>query len=151
MNQSLGAYNLPACEVIAIVFMLLGSLNFAFFFLVITGRARQALRSDELKFFLGAVVVVSLLVFGNILPHYDSASHALRDAVFQVTSVISTSGFSTTDYNLWPTFSQTLLLLLMFVGGCSGSSALIAAASSGSPLPLLAETGTTAAGLMYFS
>ena len=63
-----GAYNLPACEVIAIIFMLLGSLNFAFFFLVITGRARQALRSDELKFFLGAVVVVSLLVFGNILP-----------------------------------------------------------------------------------
>ena len=103
--------------------MLLGSLNCAFFFLVITGRARQALRSDELKFFLGAVVVVSLLVFGNILPHYDSASHALRDAVFQVTSVISTSGFSTTDYNLWPTFSQTLLLLLMFVGGCSGSTA----------------------------
>ena len=123
MNQSLGAYNLPACEVIAIVFMLLGSLNFAFFFLVITGRARQALRSDELKFFLGAVVVVSLLVFGNILPHYDSASHALRDAVFQVTSVISTSGFSTTDYSLWPTFSQSLLLLLMFVGGCSGSTA----------------------------
>ena len=117
MNQSLGAYNLPACEVIAIVFMLLGSLNFAFFFLVITGRARQALRSDELKFFLGAVVVVSLLVFGNILPHYDSASHALRDAVFQVTSVISTSGFSTADYNLWPTFSQTLLLLLMFCRG----------------------------------
>ena len=122
-NLSIASYNLPACEVIAIIFMLLGSLNFAFFFLVITGRARQALRSDELKFFLGAVVVVSLLVFGNILPHYDSASHALRDAVFQVTSVISTSGFSTSDYNLWPTFSQTLLLLLMFVGGCSGSTA----------------------------
>ena len=115
MNQSLGAYNLPACEIIAIVFMILGSLNFAVFFLVITGRARQALRSDELKFFLGILGVVSLLVFWNILPLYDTAGHALRDAVFQVTSLISTSGFSTVDYNLWPTFSQTLLLLLMFV------------------------------------
>ncbi len=123
MNQSLGAYNLPACEIIAIVFMILGSLNFAVFFLVITGRARQALRSDELKFFLGILGVVSLLVFWNILPLYDTAGHALRDAVFQVTSLISTSGFSTVDYNLWPTFSQTLLLLLMFVGGCSGSTA----------------------------
>ena len=123
MNQSLGAYNLPACEIIAIVFMILGSLNFAVFFLVITGRARQALRSDELKFFLSVLAVTSLLVFWNILPLYDTAGHAFRDAVFQVTSVVSTSGFSTVDYNLWPTFSQTLLLLLMFIGGCSGSTA----------------------------
>lgn len=67
--------------------------------------------------------MVSLLIFLNIFPLYDDPSHALLDAVFQVTSIISTSGFSTTDYNLWPTFSQTLLVLLMFVGGCSGSTA----------------------------
>lgn len=123
MNASLAAYNLPACEVIAIVFMLLGSLNFAVFFLTLTGRFRQAIHSDELRFFLGAVGAASLFIFLDILPLYDTAGHALRDAVFQVTSVISTSGFSTTDYALWPTFSQTILVLLMFLGGCSGSTA----------------------------
>lgn len=123
MNASLAAYGSAACEVIAIVFMLLGSLNFTLFFLVFTRRAKQALRSDELRFFLSVVGVASLLIFVNILPLYDTPGHALRDAVFQVTSIVSTSGFSTTDYNLWPTFSQTLLVLLMFVGGCSGSTA----------------------------
>ena len=123
MNLSIGAYSLPACEIIAIVFMLLGSLNFALFFLALTGRAKQVIKSDELQFFLLIVAGASLLIFWNILPLYDTAGHALRDAVFQVTSVISTSGFSTTDYNLWPPFAQTILVLLMFVGGCSGSTA----------------------------
>lgn len=122
MNASFAAYN-TACQIIAIVFMILGSLNFAVFFLVITGRAKQALRSDELHFFLGVVAVGSLLVFLNILPLYDSVAVALKDAVFQATSIVSTSGFSTTDYNLWPPFAQTVLVILMFVGGCSGSTA----------------------------
>lgn len=122
-NLSLGGYGLPACEVIAVVFMVLGSLNFLVFFLLCTGRARQILRSDELRFFLWIVLGSSLLIFGNILPLYDTAEHALRDAVFQVTSILSTSGFSTADYTGWPTFSQVLLVLLMFVGGCSGSTA----------------------------
>lgn len=122
VNASFAAYN-TACQIIAIVFMILGSLNFALFFLTISGRVRQALKSDELRFFLGTVGVGSLLVFLNILPMYESAGAALKDAVFQVTSIVSTSGFSTTDYNLWPSFSRTILVLLMFVGGCSGSTA----------------------------
>ncbi len=122
MNASFAAYN-TACRIIAIVFMILGSLNFALFFLVLTGRGKQALHSDELRFFLGVVAVASLLVFLSILPLYDSLGRALLDAVFQVSSVISTSGFCTTDYNLWPPFAQTILLLLMFIGGCSGSTA----------------------------
>ena len=121
MNASFAAYN-TACQIIAIVFMILASLNFALFFMVVTGRARQAFRSDELKFFLAAIAVGSLLVFWNILPLYDNLGRALLDAVFQVASIISTSGFCTADYNLWPPFAQTLLLLLMFVGGCSGST-----------------------------
>ena len=121
-NASFAAYN-SACQIIAIVFMILGSLNFALFFLAVSGRIRQALKSDELRFFLGAVGVASVLVFLNILPLYKSAGMALKDAVFQVTSIVSTSGFSTTDYNLWPSFSKTILVLLMFIGGCSGSTA----------------------------
>ena len=122
VNASFAAYN-SACQIIAIVFMILGSLNFALFFLTISGRVREAIRSDELRFFLGAVGVGSVLVFLNILPLYDSAGAAAKDAVFQVTSIVSTSGFSTTDYNLWPSFSKTILVLLMFIGGCSGSTA----------------------------
>ena len=122
LNASFAAYN-SVCQVIAIVFMILGSLNFALFFLTVSGRIRQALKSDELRFFLGAVGVASVLVFLNILPLYETAGMALKDAVFQVTSIVSTSGFSTTDYNLWPPFSRTILVLLMFIGGCSGSTA----------------------------
>lgn len=113
----------PACEVIITVFMLLCSLNFAVFFLVLTGRLRQALGSDELRFFLLAVALSSAIVFFNVLPLYESAGHALRDTLFQVSSVVSTTGFSTADFALWPTVSQFVLVLLMFLGGCAGSTA----------------------------
>ena len=122
MNASFAAYN-TTCQIIAIVFMILGSLNFAVFFLLFTGRGKQALKSDELHFFLGVVAVCALMVFVNILPLYDSIGTAFKDALFQVASIVSTSGFSTTDYNLWPPFSQTILVVLMFIGGCSGSTA----------------------------
>ncbi|MBR3752332.1 MAG: TrkH family potassium uptake protein [Ruminiclostridium sp.] len=122
MNASFAAYN-TACQVIAIVFMILGSINFTMFFLAFTGRGKQVWKSDELRFFLGSVAVASALLFVSILPLYDSAGTALKDAVFQATSIISTSGFCTTDYNLWPPFAQVVLVLLMFIGGCSGSTA----------------------------
>ncbi len=121
-NASFAAYN-TACQIIAIVFMILGSLNFALFFLTLSGRIKDAMKSDELRFFLLVAGAASVLVFLNILPLYRSPAEALKDAVFQVVSIQSTSGFSTTDYNLWPAFSRSILVLLMFVGGCSGSTA----------------------------
>ena len=123
MNTSIAAYGLPACEIIITIFMILCSLNFAVFFLVITGRIRQALGSDELRFFLIAVAVAIGLIFVNILPLYESSGRAFLDSCFQVASIISTTGFATTDYTLWPTFSQFILVLLMFLGGCAGSTA----------------------------
>ena len=90
---------------------------------MLTGRVRQALGSDELKFFLLAVVLAVVIVFGNILPMYDTAGHAMRDAWFQVASIVSTTGFATTDFALWPVLPQLILLLLMFLGGCAGSTA----------------------------
>ena len=123
MNLSIAAYDLPVCEVIITVFMFLCSLNFAVFFLVLTGRIRQALKSDELRFFVFAVALASVIIFWDVLPLYDTASHALRDTLFQVVTIVSTAGFSTTDFALWPTLSQAILVLLMFLGGCAGSTA----------------------------
>ena len=123
MNASMAAYGLPACEIIVIVFMLLCSLNFAVFFLILTGRGRQVLGSDELRCFLGVVAVATLLVFLAVLPSYDSAGRALLDSLFQVSSIISTSGFATANYDLWPTLAKIVLILVMFIGGCAGSTA----------------------------
>ena len=123
MNASIASYGNPAAEVVVTVFMFLSSVNFAAYFLLLTGRARQALRSDELRFFLVVCALAVALIFGNILPLYDTPGHALRDAFFQVGTIVSTAGFSTADFNLWPTLSQLVLLLLMFLGGCAGSTA----------------------------
>ena len=123
-NASIAAYNLPACEIICIVFMLLGSLNFAVFFLTVTGRIRQAFRSDELRFFLLSVLFASLLVFCSICHLYDYShlGRAVLDSVFEVVATITTTGFSVADYCAWPIFAQTVLLVLMFFGGCAGST-----------------------------
>ena len=122
-NASIAAYGLPACEIIVTVFMLLCSVNFAVYFLLLTRRLRQALKSDELRFFLCAVLGAVALIFWNLLPAYEAAGHTMRDTWFQVASVVSTSGFSTADFAQWPVLSQLVLIGLMFLGGCAGSTA----------------------------
>lgn len=123
MNMSIASYGLPACEIIITIFMLLCSINFAAFFLVLTGRLRQVLHSDELRFFLIAVAAATAMIFLSVLPLYESTGRAFLDSIFQVSSVVSTTGFSTTDFALWPTLPQFVLILLMFLGGCAGSTA----------------------------
>ena len=122
-NASIAAYGLPACEIIVTVFMLLCSVNFAVYFLLLTRRLKQALKSDELRFFLCAVLGAVALIFWNLLPAYEAAGHTMRDTWFQVASVVSTSGFSTADFAQWPVLSQLVLIGLMFLGGCAGSTA----------------------------
>ena len=121
-NASVGAYGNPAVEIIITVFMLLFSINFAVYFLLITGKIRQALRSDELRFFLAVVALSIVFITVNIAPRYPHLGDAVRASAFQVASIISTSGFSSTDFNLWPEFSRMLLVILMFIGACAGST-----------------------------
>ena len=83
---------------------------------------RQALSSDELRFFVVVVAASSLLIAVNIYHLFGTVGDSLRHAAFQVASVISTTGFASTDFNLWPEFSRTLLVLLMFIGACAGST-----------------------------
>jgi len=124
-NLSIAAYNSPAVEIIVTVFMLLFSVNFGMYFLLICGKWKQALKSDELRFFVGTVFVSGIIIALNILGDYSDTETfgcALRHAFFQVASIISTSGFATTDFNLWPELSRWILILLMFVGACAGST-----------------------------
>ena len=121
-NLSVGAYGNPAFEIIITIFMLLFSINFALYFLILTGKVKQALKSDELRFFLGVTTLAIVIISVNIASHFSSYADAIRAAAFQVASVISTTGFSTADFNRWPELSRMLLVILMFIGACAGST-----------------------------
>ncbi len=121
-NASVGAYANPAVEIIVIIFLILFSINFAMYFLLLTRKFKQVLQSDELRFFLIMVVVASAAITINIAPSFDTIGDAIRTALFQVMTVVSTAGFATADFNLWPEFSRMLLVILMLVGACAGST-----------------------------
>lgn len=121
-NISVGAYGNPAAEIVIAVFTIFFSVNLSLYFLLLTGRVREVLKSDELRFFLGIVLVSTALVSMNIRSFYSTVQETVRHAFFQVTTIISTTGFSSVDFNLWPEFSRILLVLLMFCGACAGST-----------------------------
>lgn len=121
-NASIGAFSNPAVEIILIVFMLLFSLNFAVYFLLLTRRFKQILKSDELRFFLLIAVLAIIAITINIAPGFDTIGNAIRAAIFQVIAILSTTTFVSVDFTLWPEFSQLLLVILMFIGACAGST-----------------------------
>lgn len=123
-NASVAAYNSPAIEWVIIVFTVLASINFSLMFLAIRGQFRTVLKSQELRAFLLITVVAVAAVCGNLMRQTGIPfSQAVRDAAFQVTTINSTTGYCTRDFALWPSFSQAVLVLLMLIGGCAGSTA----------------------------
>ncbi|MBQ8731242.1 MAG: TrkH family potassium uptake protein [Oscillospiraceae bacterium] len=123
-NASIAYYNSVYIDVVVTVFMILFGINFNLFFLIITGNVAAALKSEELRWYLGIIAGAILLIALNILGMQEGDFlEALRYAGFQVAAVISTTGYTTADFNLWPTFSKIILVLLMFFGGCAGSTA----------------------------
>lgn len=121
-NISVAAYDSAYIDGVITVFMLLFSLNFNLYYLILLGDIRQVFKSEELHWFAGIVGFSILAVSLNILPLYKTFGRAFRYAAFQVASIISTTGFATADFNLWPNFSRALLVLLMFFGACAGST-----------------------------
>ena len=121
-NASVGAYNSVPIDVVITIFMLLFSINFAVYFLILTRKWRDALASDELKFFLGVVAGATAILTVSNLGVYAGLWESLRYTVFQVASIISTTGFGTADFVLWPQFSQMIIVLLMFCGASAGST-----------------------------
>lgn len=120
--DSVGGYS-PYCQWIITIFMLLFGINFNLFYLVLIGRAKSALKSQELWCYLGIVAVSVAAICVNIHGLYGSFAETLRQSSFQVASIITTTGYATTNFDLWPEFSKTILIILMFIGGCAGSTA----------------------------
>jgi Trk-type K+ transport systems, membrane components len=123
-NSSIGGFNSTYVEWVCIIFMTITSLNYALFYKLIKGNVRQVAKDSELRLFFGIVVGASALIFVNLLCQkvYPTVGETLRDSLFQVISVVTTTGFSTADYTLWPAFSRMILLTLFFIGGCAGSA-----------------------------
>ena len=121
-NTSIAAYNSLSIEIVTSLFMLLFGVNFNLYYLVIMKQFKRAIKSEELWTYLGIVAVAIGVITLNIAPLVNSLGTALRQAGFQVISVITTTGFVTADFNSWPMFSQIILITLMFIGACGGST-----------------------------
>ena len=122
-NASVGAYNSAYIDIVIGIGMLAFGVNFNLYFFLLVRRFREVLRSEELWVYLGIVAASTAAIAANILSLYGSVGTALRHTFFQVSSVITTTGYATVDFGQWPVFSKTVLVLLMFVGGCAGSTA----------------------------
>lgn len=122
-NQSVGAYQSPYLEGIVMLFMFLAGMNFALHFQVFAGQPGAILRNPEFRLYLGtlcgATAIATWSVFGGV---YGEFWTALRHGAFQVVSIMTTTGYVTADYDRWPAAVQFLLFLLMFIGGCAGST-----------------------------
>ncbi len=123
-NASLGAFDNPAVEMVVVFFMLLSGASFALHFHWIRGRPEPLLRDPEFRLYIGIVAVGTLLIASDLWLQnaYEGVGSALRFAVFQAATIVTTTGFATADWDAWPDFSRALLFVMIFVGGCAGST-----------------------------
>jgi trk system potassium uptake protein len=123
-NSSIKFYDSAVIDYVISLFMLLAGVNFSLYYLTFKGRILQAKRDIEFKLYIKIIVVFSILIAYDILARYDySVFDAIRYSVFQVVSIITTTGFATDDFNVYPVFSKFMLIAIMFSGGCAGSTA----------------------------
>lgn len=121
-NASIGAYNSAYVDGVVTVFMLLFGVNFNIYYLFLRREFRQGIKSEELRWYMSIAGLSMLVITFNILPQSPSFGHAFREASFQVSSIITTTGYATADYNVWPELSRMILFLLMIIGACGGST-----------------------------
>ena len=121
-GASIAYYDSEYFDVVIGIFMILFGVNFNLYFLILLKRFRPALRSEELHWYLGIIAFAVITIAANINSIYGSFHQSLRHAFFQVASVITTTGFATMDFDQWPQYSRHLLVLLMFIGACAGST-----------------------------
>ena len=120
-NDSIASYS-PYLQWVITIFMILFGVNFNVYYLILRKRLKSAAASTEVRVYFVIVLTAILLITVNISGLFPDIWTALRHAAFQVGSIITTTGFATADFNLWPSFSQSILVLLMFIGACAGST-----------------------------
>lgn len=120
-NDSLASYS-PYIQNVCTVFMLLFGINFNVYYWLIFRQFKNILKNEELRLYLIIVLISTGLITVNILNQFDSVKEAIHHAAFQVASIITTTGYSSVDFNLWPSLSKSILLILMFCGACAGST-----------------------------
>ena len=120
-NSSMADFS-PYIQWVVAVFMMLFGINFNLYFLVLVGRGRQALKSEELRTYLGVIAAATLCIVLNTRTAGVRLGDTVRHAFFQVSSIITTTGFATCDFDLWPSLSKCVLVLLMLIGACAGST-----------------------------
>lgn len=121
-NASIAAYNSAYIEYIIAIFMMIFGINFNLFYLLLMKDFINVFKNEELRYYLGIIAIATVLITANIASMYDSIEQAFRNAFFQVTSLITTTGFITANYELWPEFSKTMLIVIVMIGACGGST-----------------------------
>ncbi len=121
INASIGEYS-AYVQIVITVFMLLFGIDFTFYYLVLMRRWKTIAQADETKTYFSIILISVLLISINCRPLFSTLGETVRHVAFQVSSIITTTGFSTVDFNLWPEFSKSILVLLMFIGACAGST-----------------------------
>ncbi len=121
LNSSMGSYS-PYLQNVVTVFMFLFGVNFSLYYLLLLGQLRSIFKNEELHLYIGIAGGAILLITLNIAHMYKTGAEAFRHAAFQVSSIMTTTGFATVDFEQWPAFSKGILFLLMFIGACAGST-----------------------------
>ncbi len=121
-NSSLADYSIEI-RIIVTIFMILSGVNYSLYFLILRKKFKSAFALEEVRWYFIIIFVAILLISFDIRNIYSSLSDILSHSAFQVGSIMTTTGYATTDFDLWPEFSKTILILLMFVGACAGSTA----------------------------
>ncbi len=121
-NSNIAHYDSAYVDVVITIFMTLFGINFNLIYFLLIGKVVAVLKSEELRWYLGIIAVATILITMNILPIYNNILLALRYAAFTVSSIITTTGFITADYQQWPLFSKTIIIIIMFIGAMAGST-----------------------------
>lgn len=120
-NDSIAGYS-PYLQNVCTVFMLLFGVNFSCYYMLMLRQVKSVFKDEELRLYLGVVLGSIVLIVLNLRGYYATITETIRHAAFQVASIVTTTGFATTDFDLWPTFSKSILLCLMLLGACAGST-----------------------------
>lgn len=121
-NESVAYYNSAYIDGVITVFMILFGINFNMYFFLLLGKVKSIFKNEEVKAYLGVIGLATAVITVNILGQYKTIAKAFRYAVFQVASIITTTGFATANYDAWPELSKCILLALMVIGACAGST-----------------------------